>query len=127
MIVTEERPIDETRSNGRARTRLWSCRTGRRDVATGVRCLGIPLESFGYQTILISLSAFLSKVKGWTPETDPSEYTRIRHRQSWGYRFRKTTDAAGLARAAIVAIREERSRVSGNHNTPANGYADILR
>jgi len=85
------------------------------------------LDSLGYQTIFISLSDLLNNVEGWVPEPDPSEYTRIRHRQSWGYKLRKTTGAAGLARAAIVAIRRERFRISGSHDTPASGYAYILR
>jgi len=85
------------------------------------------LKKFEYRTIDIKLSNLLRNYSGWTDEADPSEATRIMHRQEMGLRFRRSlSDGAALARAAIVKIREERAKISRNPESPASGFAFIL-
>lgn len=89
------------------------------------------LNTFGYKTIDIKLSELLRNFTGWTDVHDTSEATRIMHRQEMGLKFRSslnegTGDGAALARAAIVKIREERAKNSGNPDVAASEYAFIL-
>src|ERR1700728_4091352 len=71
------------------------------------------LKTFGYIAIDIRLSELLKNFSGWTQESDTTEYTRIKHRQSVAHQFRiAMKHGSALARASIAAIREKRAAVT---------------
>ena len=85
------------------------------------------LREFKYTPIEIRLSGLLQRYTGWNAPPTGSEDARIINGQQMGHEFRKQVgDPAALARAALVAIREERSKSSGAVDTPADGVAYLL-
>src|SRR5487761_720278 len=85
------------------------------------------LRGFKYKPVEIRLSKLLERYPNWTPPTSNSEDKRILHLQKVGHEFRgELKNAAALALATLVAIREERKSLSGNADTPADGVAFLL-
>jgi len=86
------------------------------------------LKTFGYVAIEIRLSELLKQFVGWTQESDTTEYTRIKHRQSVAHAFRiRMKHGSALARAAIASIREKRASVTSSPDRPASGHAYIIQ
>lgn len=86
------------------------------------------LSRFGYKSEDIHLSRLLENYTEWAPQSDTSEYGRIRHLQTMGDGFRAALkDGAALGRAAIAAIRQKRLESTGNAAVPADSRAYILR
>src|SRR5262245_24848453 len=71
-------------------------------------------RQFKYNPVEIRLSKLLERCAGYTPPHSTAEDERILRGQKLGHEFREAIgDAAAVAVAAIVAIREERARISG--------------
>jgi len=91
------------------------------------KALKSSLSAFGYKATEIRLSKLLSGFAGWTPESDQSEYVRIRHGQTIGNTFRNTLkNGAALALAGIATIREQRRSITGSPDRPAPEQAYII-
>lgn len=89
--------------------------------------LKVRLSMFGYVSEDIHLSKLLVNYTGWAPQSDESEYGRIRHLQQMGDAFRRDLkNGAALALASIAAIRQKRLDLTGNSNSPASARAYIL-
>lgn len=86
------------------------------------------LREFNYSPVEIRLSKLLERFIGWTPPSSGSEDTRILHLQEMGHDFREAThnDAAALALAALVKVREERTTLSKNPDEQADAVAYLL-
>jgi deoxycytidylate deaminase len=85
------------------------------------------LKEFDYTPIEIRLSKLLERFADWKVPATDSEDARILNGQSMGHRFRERLgDPAGLARAALVAIREARASITGAPGKPANAVAYLL-
>jgi deoxycytidylate deaminase len=85
------------------------------------------LRRFKYRPVEIRLSKLLERYVGYTPQSSNSENERILHGQTMGHEFReKLNDAAGLALAALVAIREERIKLSSEPDKPVDAVAYLL-
>lgn len=85
------------------------------------------LNGFGYKSIPIRLSSLLENCVDSSKIEESDEYTRITHCQNVALDFRhQLNDGAALARAAIAKVREERSKISGNPDTPAFNHAFVL-
>lgn len=85
------------------------------------------LKNYDYHCESIGISDLLENLDFWTPEPDKSERTRITHRQSMAFQFRRKSGPDALARAAIAEIRERRLRRSRHPDKPANACAYIVR
>src|SRR5712692_8074935 len=82
------------------------------------------LRGFKYEPVEIRLSGLLQRYTSWTPPSSSSEDVRILHSQAIGHEFRQGLgDAAGLALAALVAIREHRAGLSNSPDKPADAVA----
>lgn len=85
------------------------------------------LKEFGYSPVEIRLSKLLKLFKGWTSPLKTSEDERILHLQQIGHNFRVALNSASaIALASLVAIREERRKLSGDPNIPGNATAYLL-
>src|SRR6266550_1808356 len=85
------------------------------------------LRGFKYEPVEIRLSGLLQRYTSWTPPSSSSEDVRILHSQTIGHEFRQGLgDAASLALAALVAIREHRARLSNSPNKPVDAVAYLL-
>jgi hypothetical protein len=92
-----------------------------------VKKTGDYLQQFKYNPVEIRLSKLLERCVGGTPSPGNSEDVRILHGQKMGHEFReKVNDAAALTLAAVVAIREERAKLSGKPDKPADAVAYLL-
>lgn len=99
----------------------------------GVRLRGVSkvlkehLHTFGYKTIDIRISDLLKNFKDCTEAASPGEYERIIHRQKMALKVRKNlNDGAALVRAGILAIREERTKITGSPDQPAFSHVYVL-
>lgn len=82
------------------------------------------LRGFNYQPVEIRLSGLLQRYAGSKAPADDGEYARILHGQQTGHEFReRVQDAAALALATVIAIREKRAEITGDPDKPA--YATV--
>jgi len=85
------------------------------------------LRQFKYNPVEVRLSKLFERYVGYTPLNSASEDVRILHGQKMGHQFRENIDdAAAPALAAVVAIREERSKAPGNPDKPVDATAFLL-
>ncbi len=85
------------------------------------------LDTFGYRSIDIHLSDFLTNYSGWTEPATAGNAERTRHLQNMGDAFRgKLEDGSALALAGIAEIRAARSHITGSADRSASGHAYIL-
>lgn len=91
------------------------------------RVIAEELKTFGYESVEIRLSQLLENFQGSAGQAGISEFDRITYLQERGNAFRRAVgDGAALARAAISAIRSQRSRVTQDSDRPAKAQAYIL-
>lgn len=85
------------------------------------------LKEFKYHHVEIRLSRLLERYPDWTTPTSSSEYDRVLHLQKAAHDFRsKLGNAAAIALASLVAIREERQKLSGSPDRAADATAYLL-
>ncbi len=85
------------------------------------------LRQFKYNPVEIRLSQLFERCVGCTPSPSKSEDVRILHGQKMGHHFRNNVgDAAALTLAAVVAIREERTKLSGSPDKPVDAAVFLL-
>lgn len=85
------------------------------------------LREFKYNPVEIRLSELLLRSTHATAASSSSEDMRILHGQTMGHQFReRLRDPAALALAALVSIREERAKLSGGPDEPADSVAYLL-
>ena len=91
------------------------------------RALKDRLTHFNYICDDIHLSSLLDRFPWENQQKPVAACERLKYLQDKGDAFRlHLRDGAALARAAIVAIREKRTSITGNPETPAVAHAYIL-
>lgn len=91
------------------------------------KALKASLTGFGYRSVDIRLSKLLARVQPEATPPENDEFERLRFLQKRGDAFRRNLQRGdALARAAILAIREERSAITDGPDNVANNHAYIL-
>jgi cytidine deaminase len=84
-------------------------------------------QKFKYNPVEIRLSGLFERCVGYVAPASKNEDERILHGQALGRRFREgMNDAGAVALAAVAAIREERAKLSGSPDKPADSTVFFL-